>query len=213
MNESPDVSICAKGGGSVDESQGYEGAAEAFMGIRSASRIGVATVREWMSDLPRGAAVLDLGCGGGGPISEVLIEVGNRVYGVDASPRMVAMFRARFPGVPVECETIERSTLFERRFDGVVAWGLMFLLPARTQELVIHKVARALREGGRFLFTAPSQVCEWEDVLTSARSVSLGSDAYRSLLEEAGLVLVDERQDEGENHYYLAVKPGVGPGR
>ena len=88
---------------------------------------------DWSQTLPSGARVLDLGCGTGSPISQALIERGFNVYGVDASPMMVAAFRARFPGVPVECAAVEDSDFFSRTFDGVVAWGLFFLLDVEVQ--------------------------------------------------------------------------------
>ncbi len=73
---------------------------------------------------------------------------------------------------------------------------------------MIRKVAAALVPGGRFLFTAPRQVCQWQDSLTGRPSCSLGSDVYRRMLETSGLLLVDETDDEGENHYYFSEKPG-----
>lgn len=58
------------------------------------------------SELP---TVLDLGCGTGVPISQVLIERRFKLYGLDASPTIVLAFRTRFPGVPVECADVEDS--------------------------------------------------------------------------------------------------------
>jgi cyclopropane fatty-acyl-phospholipid synthase-like methyltransferase len=167
----------------------------------------VATVRQWAKDLPRGGSVLDLGCGNGWPISGVLIEAGVVVHGVDASPSMIAAFRARFRDAQAECSAVEDSHFFGRTFDGIIAWGLMFLLRPEAQSQLIHKVARALKNGGRFLFTSPWQVCQWSDNLTGQTSVSLGSEEYRRVLEAEGLVLVGEADDEGENHYFLALKP------
>jgi len=91
-------------------------------------------------------------------------------------------------------------------FDGVLACGLMFLLPAETQRSLIHRVGRVVRTGGRFLFTAPFQVCTWADLSTGRASVSLGRDAYILILAAAGFKLIAEYTDEGENHYYDAVK-------
>jgi cyclopropane fatty-acyl-phospholipid synthase-like methyltransferase len=164
-------------------------------------------VREWARALPSGAAVLDLGCGHGVPISEALIDAGLAVHGVDASVSMIAAFHARFPEVPLECNAVEDSRFFGRTFDAAIAWGLMFLLAPDTQRNLIHRVAAVLKPGGRFLFTSPRQVCEWSDNLTGQASMSLGSHEYRQILESEGLVLVDEPDDEGENHYYLARKP------
>ncbi len=126
------------------------------------------------------------------------------VYGVDASPAMVAAFHERFPRAHVACEAVEDSGLFGRKFDAVVAWGLLFLLAADAQETLIHRVASVLLPGGRFLFTAPEQACAWTDRLTGRQSVSLGNEGYRTILAAAGLELLAEYQDEGENHYYDA---------
>jgi SAM-dependent methyltransferase len=164
-------------------------------------------VREWAKGLRLGAAVLDLGCGHGLPISQALVDEGCTVYGVDASPSMIAAFRDRLPDTRADCSPVEDSQFFGRTFDGVVAWGLMFLLAADAQTKLIYKVSAALKAGGRFLFTSPHLVCEWPDNLTRRNSVSLGADAYRQTLEAAGLVLVDEAEDEGQNHYYFARKP------
>ncbi len=191
----------------ADQSNGYETVSGNFMFIRSRS-IGVASVREWAKSLPPGGSVLDVGCGHGMPISKALIDEGFSVYGIDASPSMIAAFRSHFSDTPLECSAIEDSQLFGREFDGVVAWGLMFLLAPDVQATLIHKAALALKPGGRFLFTAPHQACEWLDSLTGKTSVSLGSDKYRELVESEGLVLVGETEDEGQNHYYGVCKPG-----
>ena len=185
-----------------DASNGYEACAAEF--IKARRSIGAAHVRTWAALLPDGADVLELGCGFGVPISQALIESGLKVYGVDASPSMLAEFRKRFPHATVECRPVEESSLFDRKFDGVVAWGLIFLLNPETQISVIGKAAAALNEGGRFVFTAPAQVCTWNDVLTGRESVSLGREAYVSALRSAGLELVAEFDDEGNNHYYSA---------
>jgi len=192
----------------LDHSNGYETVSEDFISIRSKSSTGVSTVRDWTKYLSRGGAVLDLGCGHGMPISEALIEEGFTVYGIDASPSLIAAFSSRFPNTSVECSAVEDSQFFCRKFDGVIAWGLMFLLAPDVQATLIHKVALALKPGARFLFTAPCQVCEWLDSLTARKSVSLGSDTYRKLVESEGLALVGETEDEGMNHYYFVRKPG-----
>ena len=140
------------------------------------------------------------------PITQALLEDGLRVYGVDASPRMIAAFRARFPGVPVECASVEASRFFDRTFDAAVAWGLVFLLDPAAQARLVHKVAGALGPGGRFLFTAPRQACTWPDAQTGRTSRSLGVVGYERLLAAERLVLVGTTTDEGGNHYYAARK-------
>jgi 2-polyprenyl-3-methyl-5-hydroxy-6-metoxy-1,4-benzoquinol methylase len=193
---------------SSDKSNGYEEIAAIFISGRGRNHSGdgASVVAEWSQMLPGGATVLDLGCGTGVPISQALIEHGFNVFGVDASPKIVAAFRASFPAVPVECAAVEDSDFFGRSFDGVVAWGLFFLLDVKVQRRLVAKIAGALRSGGRLLFTAPSQSCSWRDGLTGRTSISLGYEAYCKALEAEGMSLVGTRLDEGENHYYFAQK-------
>lgn len=189
-----------------DPSNGYESVADRFISGRSQSGVGVETVRAWAKELPSGGAILDLGCGSGNPISKIFVEGGFALYGVDASASMIAAFRANFPSARAECSTIEDSPFFARTFDGVVAWGLIFLLPPEVQSRLIQKVSQVLNPGGKFLFTSPSQICEWPDALTGRKSISLGARAYRGILTTERLTLIGELHDEGDNHYYLASK-------
>jgi SAM-dependent methyltransferase len=191
-----------------DKPTGYEDVAAEFIAGRgrNSSGVGASVVADWSQTLPSDATVLDLGCGTGVPISQALIERGFEVYGVDASPKIVAAFRARFPSVPVECAAVEDSNFFGRTFDGVVAWGLFFLLDAEIQLRLIKKVAGVLQSRGRLLFTAPNEIGSWPDVMTGRSQFSLGYEEYRKALEAEGLLLVGTRRDEGENHYYLAEK-------
>src|SRR5512138_3459693 len=113
-----------------DGSNGYEGIANVYVARRGTrplvgDAIGAATVRAWAQAFPRGATVLDLGSGPGEPSTRILREAGLAPYAVDASAAIVAAFRERFPGVPIEQNTAEASLFFHRTFDGVLAWGLL----------------------------------------------------------------------------------------
>ena len=99
---------------------------------------------------------------------------------------------------------------------GALTLGHIFVLQPQLQAVdadlllidctALEYMARALEPGGRLLFTAPHQVCTWADLTTGRESRSLGIDAYRDVLARAGLELVATHQDEGENHYYDAVR-------
>jgi SAM-dependent methyltransferase len=193
---------------SSDPSNGWEAVAPAFIWEGRQSRVGVAVVTDWVNQLPLGSALLDLGCGPGVPRSEPLHARGV-VYAIDASPSLARSYQERFPAAHVACEPAETSALFRRQFDGVLAWGLLFLLPSAVQQEAIRRVAGALKPGGRFLFTAPWQVGTWADNSTGRESVSLGGAAYRALLDDTGLTLLHEHEDEGENHYYDTIKSAI----
>jgi SAM-dependent methyltransferase len=198
-----------------DGSNGYDAVADIYIAgrgtrARVGDSVGAAVVKTWAEALPSGSTVLDLGAGAGEPSTRILQEAGHTTYAVEASATMAAAFRERFPDTPIEHTTVEASTFFNRAFDGVLAWGLMFLLESSAQALVIEKVARALQPHGRFLFTAPREPAEWLDGMTGYPSRSLGEDAYDRLLRGAGLRWVDSAEDEGGNHYYF-VENGRSP--
>ena len=199
------------GAATEDGSSGYEAIADIYIAgrgtrARVGDSVGAAVVKAWADAFPPGATVLDLGSGPGEPSTRILQEAGLTTYAVDASPTMVAAFRERFPGVPIERNTVQASEFFNRTFSGVLAWGLLFLLEPAAQALVIEKVARPLEPRGRFLFTAPRLPLEWLDAMTGRRSQSLGEHAYEQLLRDAGLRWVAAAEDEGENHYYFVEK-------
>src|SRR5215472_2246719 len=189
----------------IDRSNGYEGVAREFLAGRGSGRstgVGVNAVRRWAQALPHGAAVIDLGCGAGFPITEVLVAEGLNVFGVDASPSFVAAFRRNLPNTPVVCEAVQDSTFFNRHFDAVLVWGLMFLLSPEDQRRLIQRIADILVPGGRLLFTSPAEPLVWNDAMTGLESRSLGAEEYRRQLSAVGLSVSGEYEDEGQNHYY-----------
>jgi len=193
----------------IDESNGYDDIADLYIHGRgrAINGIGAAVARAWARTFGPGSVVLDLGCGTGIPVTNILLEAGLTAYAIDASPRMVADFRSHFPDVPVALEAVERSRFFDRTFDGIISVGLMFLLPATSQRALIPKMAAALNPGGKLLFTAPLSPVTWNDAMTEQPSRSLGATEYRGLITGAGLSPGEEFDDEGENHYFSGVAP------
>jgi SAM-dependent methyltransferase len=193
----------------MDRSNGYEGVALEFLdhrGSGSSTGIGAREVLEWARILPNRAAVIDLGCGPGFPLTEVLVAEGLEVFALDAAPSLVQAFRHNLPGTPVACEAVQDSTFFGRTFGGVLAWGLMFLLSAEDQRHLIQNIAKILVPSGRLLFTSPAQPFVWNDAMTGLESRSLGAEEYRKQLSRVGLLVTSEYEDEGQNHYYNASK-------
>lgn len=189
----------------VDRSNGYEGVAAEFVSVRSTT-IGVTRVRDWAKTLPRGDTVVDIGCGPGVPITEVLVAEGLSVYGIDAAPSFVRAFRRNLPDIPIACEPVQESNFFDRTFDGVLAWGVMFLLSPEDQRRLIRSVADILVPGGRLLFTSPAEIGFGDDALTGRETRSLGAEEYRRQLSAVGLSVASEYEDEGQNHYFDAFK-------
>ena len=193
----------------TDPSNGYESVAAEFLAGRGrapATAVGAREVRDWARTLSPRAAVIDLGCGSGLPITKVLVSEGLNAYAIDASPSFVEAFRQNLPEVPVACESVEDSLFFNRTFDAVLAWGLMFLLLPDAQRSLIQRMSDILVPGGRLLFTSPPEPLVWNDAMTGLESRSLGAAEYRRILLEAGLRVTHEYEDVGQNHYFDALK-------
>lgn len=102
--------------------------------------------------LPRGATILDIGCGSGQPIARYLIERGFRVTGVDSSPTLIALARQRF--AESEWHVADMRTLaLERTFDGLIAWDSFFHLPYDEQRRMFLVFRQHAAPGAALMFT------------------------------------------------------------
>jgi len=185
-----------------DMSNGYDAVCDEFIAVRS--NAGRDIVDKWATTLLDSASVLDIGAGSGIPLTAVLRDKGLNVHAIDASPNMVHAFQNQFPEIQIACEAVETSPFFHQKFDAIMAIGLVFLLSESNQRTLLPKIAKALKKGGKLLFSAPRQICTWEDILTHQTSQSLGVDEYVRLLRDSGLQIISQYQDKGGTHYYEA---------
>lgn len=190
----------------ADSASAYEASARTYLEARDQSSIGREVVSTWAGSLSDGTELLELGCGGGLPVAQALLEAGHGLWAVDSSVTLLARFRERFPDVPVDCGNVLESSYFGRKFGAVIAIGLVFLLGREEQTFLIHRVSAALEPGGRFLFTAPLESGTWIDAITGHECRSLGRERYKALLAEAGFKVVGTYEDEGRNNFYDAEK-------
>ena len=108
-----------------------------------------------LSGLPPGTRVVDLGCGSG-VFTNLLQRRGYRCSGVDLSPNLIAIARAKFGGIEfLECD-IERLPFADESFDGVLLSGVLHHLPERS--LCAAEVFRILRPGGKFVAFDPNRM-------------------------------------------------------
>ncbi len=173
-----------------------------FLDARDKSTIGADVVARWARELPVGADVIEIACGGGYPVSRVLVDSGVNLWAIDASPTLLEQFRLRFPNVPTRCSLALESDYFGKEFGAAVAIGLLFLLEEAGQLAFLRRVSEILLPGGRFLFTAPIQTGVWRDTCTGQECRSLGRVRYVQTLEDAGFCLIGTHVDEGQNNYY-----------
>lgn len=165
-------------------------------------------LERFLSHVAPGGTVLDVGCGMGEPIAAHLIGRGFSVVGVDASPAMIELCRARFPGQEWLVADM-RGLELGRRFHGVLAWDSFFHLSVDDQRGMFPRFAAHARPGAPLLFTSgPAE----GEAIGSYRGeplyhASLGPEEYEQLLGTNGFVVrrhVVEDPECGERTVWLA---------
>lgn len=104
-------------------------------------------LRAFEAALPRGAAVLDLGCGPGNAAGWLATQ-GHHALATDASPEMIAL-AAAYPGVTAQLATFDDLTQVAE-FDGIYANFSLLHLPKDAFAQALTSVKRALKPGGIF---------------------------------------------------------------
>ncbi len=103
--------------------------------------------------LPRGARVLDLGCGTGEPVARYLVGKGFGVVCVDESAAMLDIARRVVPGAEFVLGDMREVSL-AGGFAAAVAWDSVFHLPRAGHRRLFRRLAGLLEPGGRLLLSA-----------------------------------------------------------
>jgi trans-aconitate methyltransferase len=166
----------------------------------------------FLAYVPPGGTVLDIGCGMGEPIARYLVEAGFRVVGVDSSPTMIEMCRARFP----EQEWIVadmRTLALGAQLDGVLAWDSFFHLRENDQRAMFPRFAMHARPGAPLMFTSGPSAGE---AMGSYHGeplyhASLDPSEYESLLAANAFTVRAFRPEDpecGHHTVWLATRDG-----
>ncbi len=113
---------------------------------------GMAALQRALGFAPKSGTSLDVGCGSEGRFMKALRLHGFEPEGLDVSPAMIELARARDPGAVFH--TADISTWEPgREYDFITAWDSTFHLPLELQEPVLRKLCGALAASGVILFT------------------------------------------------------------
>ncbi len=98
-----------------------------------------------LADWPKGAKILDLGCGSGFSM-EVLKELGYEVLGVDISEKMLGFAKAQ--GFNVVRADARELPFEDESFDGLLSISMLQWLGKKDVEKVARECYRILKPGG-----------------------------------------------------------------
>ena len=107
-----------------------------------------------LTALPRGARVIDLGCGSGA-FTALLAQAGYDCVGLDISTKLIAVGHRKYPELEFVEGDIERLPFPPASFDGVLLSGVVHHFPDPSR--CAAEVFRVLRPHGRFLAFDPNR--------------------------------------------------------
>jgi len=155
-----------------------------------------ATRRRWLARaldlIPPGAVVLDLGCGGGVPMTRAL-AVGRNVTGVDISARQIELARAAVPEAMFIQADMTTLDVRPESLDVVVAFYSLTHVPRADLPALLAAIHGWLKPGGVFIASMGAQDSPDEveaDWLGAPMFFShYGAKRNRALVRNAGFEL------------------------
>jgi 2-polyprenyl-3-methyl-5-hydroxy-6-metoxy-1,4-benzoquinol methylase len=133
---------------------GYDRMAEHYLATKDhRDPLALAALEDLASLLPAAAAVLDLGCGAGVPVTGWLADRGFAVTGVDVSARQLELARRNVPdGTFFKADMIE-VVFAPETFAAVVAFHSIIHVPRTEHLTLLESIHGWLRPGGALLAT------------------------------------------------------------
>lgn len=140
-------------------------------------------------------SILEIGCGGGAPLSVLQKAFGAKCVGIDPSSKAVEYGSTKYPGILFLQGTADDLQFEDESFDLVVAGFCLYLTDPRDHFRIAWQIDRVLRDKGSIVikdFLAPSPYknsyahqpnlysykMDWSNMLTWHPSYSLLSRTY-----------------------------------
>jgi len=111
---------------------------------------------EFIKMLPKGAKVLDVGCGGGIK-TKYLSDHGLAATGADFSEEMIRLVKERFPKINFFVQDIRQPIRVGEGFDGVFAQAVLLHIPKKEVVEVLKNLLAPLKPGG-LLYVAVKKI-------------------------------------------------------
>ena len=171
---------------------GYDQMAEHYLATKDPEDpLALRALEDLASLLPSEAAVLDLGCGAGVPVTRWLADIGFTVTGVDVSARQLELAYTYVPeGTFIKADMTE-VVFGPESYDAVVAFHSIIHVPRTEHPTLLESIHRWLGPGGALLATmtvTDYEGCEddWEGWGAPMVWSHYDSNANVAMLREAG---------------------------
>ena len=174
---------------------GYDMMAEQYLATKDPEDpLALAALEDLAPVVPPGAAVLDLGCGAGVPVTRWLAGRGFAVTGVDVSARQLELARSNVPDGTFIKADMTGLAFDPETFDAVVAFHSIIHVPRNEHPALLARIHRWLKPGGVFLAIMTvtdyeGQDDDWEGWGAPMVWSHYDQDTNVAMLREAGFEL------------------------
>ncbi|KAJ7574889.1 S-adenosyl-L-methionine-dependent methyltransferase [Mycena floridula] len=166
---------------------------------------------------PPPSEILDIGCGCGVPVAQMLSEAGYAVTGIDLSLVQIERAKRLVPkGTFVHADITSTTLLPQARFVGILALYVLIHIPIEEQPSLIKRIGTWLDQDGHCIMIVG--ITPWMGEIDGWRGAEknvkmwwqqAGLQDYRKWANEAGLDVINEEfipEDPGEGHQLLVLK-------
>jgi ubiquinone/menaquinone biosynthesis C-methylase UbiE len=194
---------------------GYNSIADKYLPSRSEDSEDIQLLKELVERLPKGAKVLDAGCGAGIPVTRYLSRF-FEVTGIDFSDEQIRMARQLVPEAHFLCQDITQLTLAENSYDAICSYYAIIHIPRREHQTLLQNFYRILKPSGWVLLCLGAGDLE-KDVheYHGARMYwsHYDADTNLNLVKECGFDLiwskiVADSTSEGASHLFVMAQKG-----
>jgi len=126
---------------------GYNAIAAKYLAERKADSPDLQLLPELIERLPRGATVLDAGCGAGVPVTQYLSQF-FQVIGVDFAAAQIALAQRLVPNAEFLCQDLTELDLPDESFDGICSYYAIIHIPRQEHPALLRNFYRMLKPAG-----------------------------------------------------------------
>ena len=169
---------------------------------------------EFLSDLiskiPKGAKILDFGCGLGIPHDKFFAKNGFAVTGIDISQKHIDIAKKNVPGAKFIKGDFSRMK-FKEKFDAVVSFYAIFHIPREEHKKLFKKMRSLLKKGGLILVTLGTSGDKYSEEKDWAGAKMAWSqydpETYKKIIKDSGFKIIrsafEGKPGDAEYHFWV----------
>ena len=164
-----------------------------------------------MALLPKGATILDIGCGAGIPIDSYLIKRGYKIIGIDISDKQIELAHKNVPEGRFERKDMSELKDREYSVNAIVSFYAIFHTPRENHLDLFRKMKTFIPIGGYILVTMGYS--DWEGKENNFFGDEMewshyDADKNKEIIKQTGFQIIFNEIDTtgGEKHLVVIAK-------